>query len=182
MNRRRVLAALLAAAAPARAAALDMQIWVKRRGDLLLIDAVLVVPVAQRVAWSVLTDFDAMADYVPNLISSRVMERDGGRLRVEQHGVVRWGLLAQHFTTLRDIELDPIAQVRSQSLGGSLQRLSSLTRFAAVADGTEIRHHVEFEVATWMPAPLIEPFLRHEVREQFEAVVEEMVRRGAKGR
>jgi hypothetical protein len=30
-----------------------------------------------------------------------------------------------------------------------------------------------------MPAVLIEPFLRHEVREQFDAVVAEMLRRRA---
>jgi ribosome-associated toxin RatA of RatAB toxin-antitoxin module len=182
MNRRHTLAALLAAATPGLAVAIEMQVSVQRRGDLLVVDAVLVAPVSQREAWSVLTDFDAMAAYVPNLTSSRVMQRDGKHLRVEQRGVARWGPLAHEFTTLRDIELDPIAQVRSQAFGGTLRRMKSLTRFAAIAGGTEIRHHLEFEVDTWMPDLLIEPFLRHEVREQFEAVVEEMVRRGAKAR
>jgi hypothetical protein len=69
--------------------------------------------------------------------------------------------------------------VRSRSIGGSLQPLASDTRFAAVAGGTEVRHHLEFGVDSWMPAVLIEPFLRHEVREQFDAVVAEMLRRRA---
>lgn len=179
MNRRQVLATLLALAAPAVSAAIDMQVSVQRRGDLLVVDATLVAPVSQREAWVVLTDFDAMSAFVPNLEASRVTARDGGRLRVEQRGVARWGPLAHAFTMVREIELEPFAQVRSQSVSGSLRQVKSLTRFSAVAGGTEIRHHIELDVDTWMPDFLIEPFLRHEVREQFEAVVAEMLRRRA---
>ena len=80
---------------------------------------------------------------------------------------------------VREIELEPIAQVRSRTVGGSLRQLKSLTRLQPVAGGTEIRHHIELDIDTWMPDLLIEPFLRHEVREQFEAVVAEMQRRRA---
>jgi hypothetical protein len=37
-------------------------------------------------------------------------------------------------------------------------------------------------VDTWMPSFLTRPFLQHEVREQFDAVVGEMLRRRADGR
>jgi len=108
-----------------------------------------------------------------------VTARDGERLRVEQRGVARWGPLTQPYTMVREIELEPIAQVRSQSVDGSPRQVRSLTHFTAVAGGTEIRHHIELDADTWMPDLLIEPFLRHEVREQFEAVVAEMQRRRA---
>jgi hypothetical protein len=153
-----------------------MQIAVSRRGDLMLVDAVLIAPVSQREAWGVLTDFDAMSRFVPNLDESRIAARSGERLRVEQRGVARWGLLTHAFTMVREIELQPIEQVRSHTVGGSMD-VTSLTRFAAVAGGTEIRHHLEIGIDTWMPNFLIEPFLRHEVQEQFEAVVAEMLRR-----
>jgi ribosome-associated toxin RatA of RatAB toxin-antitoxin module len=178
MNRRQFLAMLLAVAAPAVSAAIDMQVSVRRRGELLVVDAILLAPVSQREAWGVLTDFDAMSGFVPNLEASRVTSRDGGHLRVEQRGVARWGPLAHAFT-MREVELEPITQVRSQSVAGSLRQVKSLTQFAAVAGGTEIRHHLELGIDTWMPDLLIEPFLRHEVREQFEAVVGEMLRRRA---
>ena len=167
----------LAAVAPRAGAAVDMQVAVSRRGDLMLVDAVLVAPVSQREAWVVLTDFDAMSRFVPNLDESRIAARSGERLRVEQRGVARWGLLTHAFTMVREIELQPMEQVRSRSVGGSMRDVTSLTRFAAVAGGTEIRHHLEIGVDTWMPDFLIEPFLRHEVQEQFEAVVAEMLRR-----
>lgn len=180
MQRRQVLAvacaALLAAVAPA-SAALDMQISVARRGEVFVVDAVFVAPVSQREAWAVLTDFDAMARYVPNLDESHIAARNGDRLRVEQRGVARWGPLTHSFTMVRDIQLDPMGEVRSASVGGTMRQVQSQTRLAAVSAGTEVRHHIEFAVDTWMPDLLIEPFLRHEVREQFEAVVAEMLRR-----
>jgi hypothetical protein len=185
MDRRRFLMltlnVLLAAATPVSAVAVDTRVVVSRRGDVFLVDAVLVAPVSGREAWNVLTDFDAMSAFVPNLDMSRVTARNGERLRVEQTGVARWGPLAHSFSMVREVELEPMQLVRSRSLIESPMQVQSQTRFASVAGGTEIRHHVEISVDTWMPAALIEPFLRHEVREQFDAVVAEMLRRRAVG-
>jgi ribosome-associated toxin RatA of RatAB toxin-antitoxin module len=186
MNRRHALRAaaalLLSVAAPRAYAALDMQIAVARRGELLLVDATFVAPVSQTEAWNVLTDFDAMETFVPNLDESRVAQRDGTRLRVEQRGVARWGPLSHAFTTVREVELEPMTSVRSLSISGTLRNVRSQTQFTPVAGGTEIRHHLEFGADMWMPSLLVEPFLRHEVREQFEAVVAEMLRRRAAAR
>lgn len=161
----------------AAATALTVDVRVARDGDLVQLDAVLVAPVTRSEAWAVLTDFDAMARYVPNLDESRVTVRAGNRLRVEQHGVARWGPLSHAFSTVRDIELTPMSLVQSHSTGGNLQRVRSETRFSDVAGGTRIQHHLEFALETWMPEFLAEAFLRHEVTEQFEALVQEMLRR-----
>lgn len=174
-----LLLALLALAVKPARAAVETRIDVFRNGEIYVVEAVLVVPVSPHEAWDVLTDFDAMARFVPNLESSRITGRSGDRLQVEQRGVARWGPLSQSFTMIREIELQPIDEVRSKSTGGSLRQVSSVTRFAATAGGTEVRHHVEFSMDSWMPAFLAQPFLQHEVREQFDAVVGEMLRRRA---
>jgi len=168
---------LLLSAAAAPAAALTVEVGIARDGELVQLDAVLVAPVTRSEAWAVLTDFDAMARYVPNLHESRVTLRAGNRLRVEQRGTARWGPLSHAFTTVRNVELVPMSLVQSYSTGGSLQRVRSETRFSDVAGGTRIRHHLEFALETWMPEFLAEAFLRHEVTEQFEALVQEMLRR-----
>jgi Polyketide cyclase / dehydrase and lipid transport len=183
MDRRRFLMltlnALLVAVAPASAVAVDTRVSVSRRGDVFLVDAVLVAPVTGPEAWRVLTDFDAMSGFVPDLETSRVTARSGERLRVEQTGVARWGPLAHSFSMVREIEMEPMQLVRSHSLTESQMQVRSVTRFVSVAGGTEIRHQIEISLDTWLPAALIEPFLRHEVREQFDAVVAEMLRRRA---
>jgi hypothetical protein len=186
MNRRNALrlalAALLLPALPWPAAAIEMQVTVQRRDEVVVIDARLLAPVSPPEAWAVLTDFNAMSGFVPNLDASLVTARDGERLRVEQRGVARWGPFARSFTTVREVELEPMTLVRSRSVGGSLGAVTSQTHFEAAVGGTEVRHHIEWRLDTWLPDFVVEPLLRHEVREQFEAVVGEMVRRRTSAR
>ena len=153
------------------------RIDVVRDGEVFIIDAVLVAPVSVREAWAVLTDFDAMSRYVPDLESSRITARAGTRLTVEQRGTARWGLLALSFQTVREVQLVPFERVTSHVVGGSLRRVDTLTRLATVADGTEIRHHIELMTESWLPDFVIEGFLRAEVRQQFDALEREMRRR-----
>lgn len=162
-----------------RAAVVGPWVAAMRRGETFGIDVVVVAPVSQREAWDVLTDFDAMASFVPNLESSHIVSRDGDRLRVEQRGEARWGPITKRFTTLRDVQLVPVQSVSSESVEGSMPRVKSLTRFKEVAGGTEIWHRVDIVFETWMPDFLAERFLQYEMDEQFRAVVDEMLRRRA---
>ena len=175
----RWMACLLAAAWSFSAVAVETRVDVARANEGFVIDAVLVAPVSLREAWAVLTDFDSMSGFVPDLQSSRVMTRNGLRLRVEQRGVIRWGPFFQDFHAVREVELTPFERVASHVISGSLRKVDTETRFAAVADGTEVRHHIELAVDSWMPDVLVEAFLRQEVRQQFTALVQEMQRRSA---
>lgn len=176
-----VLGLLLAAVAPRPASAVEMQVSIARRGDLLLIDAVMVAPVSRREAWDVLTDFDEMTRYVTNLDVSRVVSREGGVLRVEQRGVARWVFFSVPFAMVRDIELQPMDAVRSRLISGTLREARSVTRFTTVGEATEIRHHIELGIDTWLPDVLIEPFLRYEMREHFASMLAEIQRRRSTG-
>jgi hypothetical protein len=180
MNRRTACATLMALVLTAAATptdAVETEVRISRDGELVLMDAVLLAPVTPAEAWAVLTDFDAMARYVPDLDASRVTIRLGNRLRVEQRGVARWGPFARPFAMVREVDLTPVERVESRSIGGTLQRVRTSTRLVPVTDGTEVRHHLEFVFNVWMPDLLADAFLRYKVREQFDAVVEEMLQR-----
>ncbi|MGH6622576.1 MAG: SRPBCC family protein [Burkholderiaceae bacterium] len=161
------------------ARAATTRIDVVRDGEVFIIDAVLVAPVSVRDAWAVLTDFDAMSRFVPDLESSRITARAGTRITVEQRGVARWGPLALKFQTVREVDLTPFERVTSHVVSGSLRKVDTHTRFATVANGTEIRHHIELITDGWLPDFVVEGFLRAEVRQQFEALEREMRRRGS---
>ena len=153
------------------------RIEVTSKGGLFVIDATLIAPVTLAQAWEVLTDFDAMSQYVPDLESSRVIACNGARLQVEQSGVMRWGLLSHRFQTVREIELSPLSQVSSRVVSGTIPRADTLTRLAAVESGTEIRHHIELVSPSWLPDFALNALLRNETRVQFEALSAEMLRR-----
>jgi len=170
------LMALLSLSTPAQTN--SVQVDVVHRGEVIVIDVVLVAPVPVREAWAVLTDFNEMSRFVPDLESSRIKSRTGARLTVEQRGVARWGPFAQQFETVREVELVPYERVTSRVVSGSLRRADTQTRFVPLAEGTEIRHHIELITDMWLPDIVVGAFLRAEVRQQFDALVQEMRRRG----
>jgi len=180
---RRLARALLVASCVAlvlpSARAATTRIDVARDGEVFIIDAVLVAPVSVREAWAVMTDFDAMSGFVPDLESSRITARAGPRLTVEQRGIARWGPVALKFQAVREVELTPFERVTSRVVSGSLRRVDTQTRFASVSNGTEVRHHIELVTEMWLPDFVVEAFLRAEVRQQFEALEREMRRRSA---
>jgi hypothetical protein len=185
MNRRQALpliAALSAIAAVGAKAAIGGP-WVAamRRGNVFGVDATVIAPVTPREAWDVLTDFDAMAGFVPDLELSRVTARDGNTLRVEQRRLAQWGPVTTTFMTVRDVTLEPTESVKSVSVEGSALRGTSVMQFKAVPVGTEIWYRAELAFETWMPDFVAERLLQDDMNGQLEAAVAEMVRRRAAG-
>lgn len=150
---------------------------VRRQGEAYVVDASLVAPVPRTLAWSVLTDFDAMARFVPNLQESRVTAGSGLQFTVHQRGVARFGPFEFPFDSSRRIELRPPESIDSVQTSGNLRRLESHTTLVAVPGGTRVSYRVELLPGSDFPALIGAAFLRHEVREQLEAIVQEMLRR-----
>lgn len=144
-------------------------------------------PVPRRVAYAVLSDFSHMAAFVPNVERSEVLAREGSRLRVLQRGRMRYGLFSVGFESIRDVELQP-DRILARSISGTARHMESELRFEAErsergdrpdGDPPETRFHYHAWIVPEMGLPpLIGPAaVRHEVAEQFTAMVREMVRR-----
>jgi carbon monoxide dehydrogenase subunit G len=172
-----VLLFSLIATAPALAARTRVDVDVERDGGIFRIDATLFAPVPLAVAWDVLTDFEHMEQFVPNVRDSRIVSRQGERLTVAQRGVAKFGPLAFAFESERIVEMSRHSEIRSIQVKGNMRRLESFTRFTATGGGTQLSYRVEVEPGALFPAALTERFLVHEIREQFEAIVDEMIRR-----
>ena len=142
-----------------------------------VVEAELLVAVPLEVVWAVLTDFDSMANFVPNLTESRVASRAGDRLAVRQKGVARFGPFRFAFDTAREIELQPYTTVRSRQLTGNLRKVESTTQFTHNDGGTRVRYRVEVVPGFWLPGFIGRRLIEHEVREQFAAIVREITRR-----
>lgn len=156
----------------------EVEVKATREGEEMTLTATMYAPVNPRVAWAVLTDFDRMAGWVPNLQESRIVSRPGERpLRLAQTGMKRVGLLTFAFESVREIELTPMQLMKAKGLSGNMRKLESTTRLSAEGEGTRVEYHLEFIPNYWVP-PLIGPALiRRESRLQFEAIIEEMKRR-----
>lgn len=160
-----------AAPAPIRA------IRVVQDGSTYLCDVDMLVPVPQALAWAVLTDFDRMAQWVPNVRSSRVVERDAAALTVEQRGVVKVGIAGFPYATERRVEMHPPAAIHATQTKGSQQRVESLMLLEPEGASTHLTYHLELVPSRLAAALLSTRAVEKELAEQFGAIVDEMLRR-----
>ena len=166
-----------ALAADASAAVADGDVHVERTHGSFTVEMVVHVPVDTARAWSVLTDFEHMADFVPNLTSSQVTDRSESLVKVTQKGTARYGIFSSHFESVREIHLTPMREIRAHGVGGNIQRMESLMLLEPDGSGTKLTYHAEVQPGFWFP-PLIGPSLvQHETAEQFSAMLHEMVKR-----
>ena len=172
------LALLLAALACRAAPAPIRDIRVVQDGSTYVCDVDMLVAVPHAVAWSVLTDFDHMAQWVPNVRSSRVVQRGAGTITVEQRGVVKLGIAGFPYATERRIDLHPPAAIHATQTKGSLQRVESLMLLEPEGAGTHLTYHLELVPSRIAGAVLSTSTLEQELAEQFGAIIGEMLRRG----
>jgi len=150
---------------------------ISQPADAYVADVVMFVPVAPDISWQVLTDFEHMADWVPNVRESKVISREPNAVTIEQHGVARFGLASFPYVSVRRLESDPPRTIRSTQIKGNMRRLESLMTLTPDGDGTKLVYHFEMVPGALAATVMSKEFLEHELREQFGAIIGEMVRR-----
>lgn len=155
----------------------DIEVDVSVNDGTVIIDSKFRVAATPQEAWTVLTDFEHMADFISNLESSKVLGRSGNKVQIEQKGKAVHGLLSFSFETVRELQLTPFEKIQSRVLSGNLKKFDGVTRLSADAAGAWIVSHAESIPDAWIP-PIIGPsFIEGEVREQIQEMHNEIMRR-----
>ena len=96
-------------------------------GDMKRIVAEVVVQAPLDTLWDVLTDYEALPSYVPNMETCQILERQKGRVRLRQIGCSQsllWRIAAEAELEVDEIKKSPLRrEVRFRSLGGDFERL-----------------------------------------------------------
>ena len=150
----------------------EPEIRIQEEADTLVIDISYRLPVNSRVAWDVLTDFNNMTEFVPNLSSSRILQRDGRQLVVEQKGKISFGVLSFPYESKREIELTPYQKVRSHAVSGT--QMDSVTTLTPSGAGTLLTYHAEAVPDLPISSSMIASTLRETLETQFKAMEQEM--------
>jgi len=140
-------------------------------------DVVMFAPVPLNVAWDVLTDFDHMAKWVPNLRESKGTVTEPNTVMVEQQGVAKFGFFSFPYSSVRKMQLNPQKTVKATQIEGSMKQLESLMTLTSDGNGTRLSYHLEMVPAGLASAVLSKDFVQNELTEQFKAIIGEMMRR-----
>jgi ribosome-associated toxin RatA of RatAB toxin-antitoxin module len=160
-------------------AAGDISVESIRRGDALEVICRATIDAPLEILWQTLTDYDRLAEFIPGMRRSRVLERRGAVAVVEQSGEA--GFLFLTFpidVTLASTESPPYA-LEVSMLKGNLKRLDGAYRIEPQDGGRIVLTWTGIVEALSMPPLLGEIVMRSNIGDQFRGMVREIERREA---
>jgi hypothetical protein len=156
----------------------DIVVHVKKNGATIIVDVEMLVQAPALATWDVLTDYDHMAQFVANVQSSKITDRKGNTLVVAQKSGTSFGLLKFSFDNVREVELVPHSEIRSNLISGDMKASAFTTRIVSDGGGvTRVVNHGEFVPTMWVPPVIGTAFLESETRRQFHELRTEIMRR-----
>ena len=155
----------------------DIMVEVQNEGDHIIIDASFVVPVAPQQAWAVLTDFENVPQFNPGVLSSRVTRRADNHCHVSQKSITKYGFMAFPLESVREVKLVPFEKIHERMISGDMRKLEETTQLLPERNQTRIIYHAVLVPGIWIPPTVGDVFIKQETREQFQTVINEIVRR-----
>lgn len=167
---------LLALLASAPAAGAEIAVDVARHGEAFEVEASAEFPGTVARTWRVLTDYGRLAEFVPDMRTSRVVSRSGNQAVVEQKGEAR----ALFFRYPIDVRLAvteyPYERVSSRAVAGNFRELRGIYSLEA-GQGRILLRYTGHMVPDFFVPPLIGTLAwKRNVEASFRALVGEIER------
>ena len=168
---------LLFCSAGAARAAEEISIETARRDDALEVVCRAMLDAPLDLVWRTLTDYDRLAEFIPGMRASRLVERRGAVAVVEQSGEARFLFLTFPLdVTLASTEREPYG-IDVRMLKGNLKRLEGAYRIEPLAGGRILLTWSGVIEAQSKPPLLGEILMRASIEDQFRGMVREVERR-----
>jgi ribosome-associated toxin RatA of RatAB toxin-antitoxin module len=172
------LALALSATCPA-AEVLDVSIRTARDGEFITVAASAVMKVDQGVAWAVLSDYDHLARFIPDMKSSRVVSRDGNRIRVQQEGDVGFFFYREPVNMLLEVHEEPPSRITARGIEGNIRGLETRYELRVLEAGIKLDYAGRFVPDFSIPPLIGMPLMNRLIERRFRAMVAEIQRRDA---
>jgi carbon monoxide dehydrogenase subunit G len=173
----------LAVPPPARGAApADVSIRTTREGEFVTVSASVVMKVDPHIAWAVLSDYDHLASFIPDMKSSRVVSRDGNKVRVEQKGDVGFFFYREPVNVLLEVHEEPPRRITARSIEGTVRDLETRYELQSSGAGVRLDYAGRFVPGFTIPPLIGMPIVNRLIERRFRAMVDEIQRRDALAR
>jgi hypothetical protein len=178
-----VIAVGIIIAAETARSAQDVAVDTRLQGNALAISARATVRAPLPLIWHTLTDYEHLAEFIPGMKRSRVLERRGSTAIVEQIGEA--GFLIFHYPIAVVVETDEHypATIGVRVLTGNLRQLDGAYRIETVLGAPDeyvLRWRGIIEPDIPLPLFITAPGLRETVADQFIGMIKEIERRRAR--
>ncbi len=142
--------------------------------------AQLALPLDREAVWDVLTDYERLPEFIPNLERSSLVERRGDVVVLEQVGSQRF--VGLRFTAAVRLQLQERREegvLDFEMLAGDFRRFQGTWTVLAGASGVRVRYELTVQACVGMPIGLIEQRLQEDLACNLRSVALEALRRVA---
>lgn len=175
-----VVAAVVAAAAPARAAPDAANVSVREVAPgVYRVDARFWVAVSAATARAVLTDYANLPCFLPDIRTSRVRARSDGYAQVEQEALSGYLLLSKRVYLLLEVHEEPDSITFRDTRHRSFRHYEGRWRITPHGGSTELTYELVAEPSFSVPNRLATRLLTRDASRMIERLRGEMVRRDA---
>jgi carbon monoxide dehydrogenase subunit G len=160
----------------------EVSIRTQRDGEFVLVSASALMQVDPDVAWAVLSDYDHLARFIPDMESSRVVSRDGNRVRVEQKGEMGFFFYKEPVNILLDVHEEPPSRITARGIEGNIKGLETRYELHSSGAGIRLDYAGRFVPDFTIPPIIGMPLMNRLIERRFRAMVIEIQRRDALAR
>ena len=160
----------------------DVAVDAQRQGNALAVSAHATIRAPLPLIWRTLTDYDHLAEFIPGMKKSHVLQRRGDTVIVEQTGEARIFIFRYPITVIVESDEHYPAAIGVRILNGNLRQLAGGYRIDTVygsRDEFRLQWRGIIEPDVPLPLFLTAPGLRDAVEDQFRGMITKIERRRA---
>ena len=133
------------------------------------------VKAAPSQVWKVLTDYEAMPEFVPDLKKNKVMSRTGNRAIIEQAGVARFLFLSRPIHLVVQAAEEPMSAIDISLITGDMKVYTCRWELTALPDGgTRVTYTGKMVPKFYVPAMLGSNLIRRDIERMMKAVLQRL--------
>ena len=157
----------------------DPQVTVRGEYGVYTVAARFTVPHPADATLAVLSDFERIPEFMPDVRTSRVLDRAKGRLLVEQEAEARVMLFSKRVHLVLEVRRSPDALHFRDVCGRSFVRYEGAWRIAEEDGRSQVSYELAAQPAFDVPGFLLKRLLRRDAREMIERLRAEIASRAA---
>jgi hypothetical protein len=185
MQRRKVLLTLftlLTCLLPLQVAALQLSAKAQVDRSMLSgnvdIQAFIDVPADLPAAWEVLTDYNRLAEFVPDMESSRIVSKPGEAIKVYQRGKKSWLLIDMPLELVFRMDETPPSRIRFSLVSGNIRDMYGEWRLSPFGQGVRIKYDAHMKPGLFSPrVPGDSLLIESDIENMMQAIGQEIMRR-----
>lgn len=127
--------------------------------------------------WKVLTDYESMPEFVPDLDKNKVLSRTGNRAIIEQSGVARFLFLSRTIHLIVQAAEEPMTSIDISLVTGDMKVYSCRWALTPLSDGgTRIDYSGKLVPKFYVPGMLGSNLIRRDIERMMSAVLQRLDR------